>query len=553
MISQDLIFSQYAAQIQEWIGSCDPEKIKCNQPPSKVRPKRLIYFNHKLKIARLVCIRKMEDLPPYVALSYVWGKKENYRTTLDNLETHKGPKGIPEDGLLPQTIKDVFEMVRRLDFSYLWIDALCIVQGERGSEWETECKNMGDMYANAALVISAMASPSAHSGLLGSQSCYSDEQKRDFHTIMKTCRTMTQEEWKTKIKGTHPLLCRAWGFQERLLSRKIVHFTDVGLVWECLESRYCGCDLKSDHQELQRQINNLNTTLRACRDPGISKEKRQLRCRLMWRECVKSCTRRELTVKKDRLPAIEGIASYIRMPGSDDYPSKYLQGLWEDCLPWELLWYCDQTSGLKPEKFRPSFSWSSVDCGIEWPTCHDGRPPNTLGIPRSWPACQLDQIIQERESVAISTGTCFEFSLEDKITANRTPYICKVTVPEPGKLTMVTRTTPVWIPDTGSSNMKCIIRKKGSIHSLPFYPDIIMNKDMLGEGSTFTYVEIASLTDAKNDFPLFQAGLVVRPTSKPNEPISYERIGMAGRISCSLEQDGLNWSTGDDVKEITLN
>jgi hypothetical protein len=76
--------------------------------------------------------------------------------------------------------------------------------------------------------------------------------------------------------------------------------------------------------------------------------------------------RRELSLKNDRLPAIQGIASYIRQPNSKEYEKEYFEGLWRDCLPWELLWYYDQTLKLDTEKRRgPSFSWLSVDCGIE--------------------------------------------------------------------------------------------------------------------------------------------------------------------------------------------
>jgi hypothetical protein len=63
--------------------------------------------------------------PEYVALSYCWGLKGNFKTTLDNLPQmeHTIPRGK-----LPQTLADVFRMVRLLKFRYIWVDALCIVQ-----------------------------------------------------------------------------------------------------------------------------------------------------------------------------------------------------------------------------------------------------------------------------------------------------------------------------------------------------------------------------------------------------------------------------------------
>jgi hypothetical protein len=543
--------SQYAKQIQQWRKRCAGHG-ECNKPVSTVRPKRLIYITNN--IARLVHVHPKRKLPPYVALSYAWGEEKFYRTIPDNLSGMEGPRGqIPYDKL-PQTVKDVFDMVRRLRFRYLWIDALCIVQGDRG-EWKKESQKMGDTYANAALVISAVASPNANNGLFAQQHDFSKDQKREFHDIMRTCRTMTQKRWETEIKNTHPLLCRAWAFQERMLARRTVHFTPVGLVWECLESRDCGCDLIDDHKNFSSQINNMNTALKDCRDPNKHSKDR---CRLVWRECVKSYTRRVLSVKDDRLHAIEGIASYIRQPESNEYENEYFNGFWKDCLPWELLWYCDQTSTLNATKARnPTFSWSSVDCGIEWPACPDGKPAS--GGQRSWPACQLDRITHERKAAAISTGTCFEFSLEH-MKENRTLYLCKATLSNAYTIVVVARTTPVWIQETDSENKEYAIRKHGDhdekslskgTHSLPFYPDIAIDDKMLQENSTFFYVEIASLTNAKEDGPLFQAGLVVRQRPAKQQTL-FERIGMAGRISCAIEENGLNWSTGTEEEEITL-
>lgn len=95
----------------------------------------------------------------------------------------------------------------------------------------------------------------------------------------------------------------------------------------------------------------------------------------MWRECVKTFSRRLLTMLDDRGFAVTGVAELLRGPDCADL---YVSGLWKDALPYDLLWRCDQSTMLRKQKSRkPSWSWVSVDCGINWPIAKD---PGTLSI-----------------------------------------------------------------------------------------------------------------------------------------------------------------------------
>jgi len=44
------------------------------------------------------------------------------------------------------------------------------------------------------------------------------------------------------IRKDHPLLSRGWAYQERLLSRRTIHFTKGELQWECYQAFWCECD-----------------------------------------------------------------------------------------------------------------------------------------------------------------------------------------------------------------------------------------------------------------------------------------------------------------------
>ncbi|KAF2689128.1 heterokaryon incompatibility, partial [Lentithecium fluviatile CBS 122367] len=64
----------------------------------------------------------------------------------------------------PQTIRDAILMTRSLGVFYLWIDALCIIQG---SDDRCESARMADVYGNACFAIIAARTKSVNDGFFG--------------------------------------------------------------------------------------------------------------------------------------------------------------------------------------------------------------------------------------------------------------------------------------------------------------------------------------------------------------------------------------------------
>jgi len=531
-----------ARQIQQWLRACSNHPgHNCTQSGSDILPRRLIFLDTEPNTQRLV---QATGSPKYVALSYCWGPNanEHFKTVPSNL--HIMEKSIPHQDL-PQTLKDVFSLVRKLGYQYLWIDALCIVQDDNGAEWHTEAAKMGDVYANADLVIAAMASSGVNSGLnLASETNFTAEQKSEFHYIMRTCRTMTQQKWY-QIRSTYPLLCRGWAFQERLLARRIVHFTIMELIWECTGDRWCECggDVR---EKLTGSINNMNSALKQCRLD--SSPLRLMKQTLMWRECVKSYSKRDLTVNGDRLYAINGIASYIRGPDSPSYHQLYFHGLWKDSMPWDLLWYCDQTSEFASQKPRgPSYSWCSVDCGIEWMTCKHWEP-------------------QQKFSLAISTGTCLEFAQNEQDVQLAKFELLPPQAPQSGSHPAEERVVPLQIDSkmtavhirsySGSEKQALHPDSLGLVEAngsgctgvLPFYPDTDL-KDLESDDSRpYYYIEIMRSLPRN-------AGLVIRPKTDAQigeEGGLFERVGLAGDISCEVKIMDSCWSWSADVETCSV-
>ena len=92
---------------------------------------------------------------------------------------------------------------------------------------------MADIYRNAYLTIAATASYNSHEG------CFRLATNRNALTLQRTPGLLVREweehfplDWMGSLEA-YPLLQRAWVYQERRMSTRIVHFTNTQLVWKC--------------------------------------------------------------------------------------------------------------------------------------------------------------------------------------------------------------------------------------------------------------------------------------------------------------------------------
>ena len=104
----------------------------------------------------------------YAVLSYCWGTATAFTTTPATLNSRLDGFDIAE---MPQTLRDTVEVIRNMGCRYLWIDALCILQGSRqdavtAADWRYEAARMHWIYRNASLCIGAAGASSSDQGLM---------------------------------------------------------------------------------------------------------------------------------------------------------------------------------------------------------------------------------------------------------------------------------------------------------------------------------------------------------------------------------------------------
>ncbi|KAF8860157.1 HET-domain-containing protein, partial [Acephala macrosclerotiorum] len=98
----------------------------------------------------------------YACLSRPWCDRPNLVAKEASLESHT--KSLPFE-TLPQIFKDAILVTRALGISFLWIDALCIIQASL-EDWAQEAEMMCDVFRNSYITIAAGAATDSSSGFL---------------------------------------------------------------------------------------------------------------------------------------------------------------------------------------------------------------------------------------------------------------------------------------------------------------------------------------------------------------------------------------------------
>jgi hypothetical protein len=160
-------------------------------------------------------------------LSHCWGTTPIFRLLTGNIETLQ--KSLPVEHL-PQTFQDAILLTRRLGIEYIWIDSLCIIQ-DSITDWAKESVTMGDVYKHAYCNIAATGFPDGQKGLyvkrdpqllqlLEFRIPSGPRKNRDIPSGSYYC---IDSVWENEVIDA-PLNKRAWVFQERYLSPRILHF-----------------------------------------------------------------------------------------------------------------------------------------------------------------------------------------------------------------------------------------------------------------------------------------------------------------------------------------
>ena len=361
----------------QWFRHCSENHITCNHTGSREKwvPTRLVHIESADTVR---VIETGADTPTvdYIALSHCWGSHPLLTLTQANYTTLQ--TGLPMSAL-PKTFRHAIEVAMWFSIKYLWIDSLCIIQ-DSTQDWQSEAVTMKDVYKNAILTIAATGAANSTIGCFFER----DQTLNTGFEIPVSRDGKTYEQWIcfdmwlwANGVSQAALNKRAWVVQERLLSRRVLHFGTQQVFWECRELDAC----EACPHGLPNTLKELNRfkSIGSSRVTGPDGEHSKYATYLgQWEYVVDAYTRSHLTRSTDKVVAIAGIASDF----VDIYKDEYLAGLWRQYLPEQLMWKVSlgdigDGSGSwakrSPYYRAPSWSWLTIDGPVDAGSSH-GKP-----------------------------------------------------------------------------------------------------------------------------------------------------------------------------------
>ncbi|KAI0854501.1 HET-domain-containing protein [Xylaria cubensis] len=354
--------------ITEWLASC-LQHPKCRETASGSQfdvsnqplPTRCIFIEPNSGGNAVFRLCETESQRgSYVTLSHRWtGQTELTRTTTSNYDKRKDG----DFGFLPAVFVDAMEVVLSQGIQYIWIDSLCIIQeGDGGTDWGKESLRMADYYQHAVFTImSAVTSP--FDGLFRPQS-YRQLVRlpyRDKHGCRSGYFFVFRHGYFNAYidMAFSDIYDRGWIFQEWVLSRRLVNFTDKGIIFTCRSSLPLYEDLNVIDIGLSGTLGPF-TQLRTIFCSGTPAGE-------LWCRLINRYARLRLTKKEDRLVAVAGIADeYRRILVTQNITDlRYIAGLWMWDIHQGLLWH-RTSKGATRLPTEPSWSWTCSLSFVDW-------------------------------------------------------------------------------------------------------------------------------------------------------------------------------------------
>lgn len=333
----------------------------------------------------------------WVALSYVWSLASP-RVSADagTCQPGLGHAGMALPSSLLGIVSDAMEATLALGYRYLWTDQFCINQCDK-DEVADQVGKMDRIYRGAELTLVAA---SARNGLPGSKALPRAEPKSvvvdhlDFFVApMDPIGDIASSVWVT----------RGWCYQEEMLSRRLLYFTEAGVLFKCSRmtcyEAMRGLEIEANPQEMEtksriHQIPNHLDTLPL----GLEYPAGKANCKVLLDRClegkgsadrsvptarfhikaarqvISEFTRKRLSFDDDSLNAVSGVLNVF---GAIDPPVRFCQGLpvsqdtpasFTDSLLLEsLCWYHKDPSSVRRRDQFPSWSWAGWSGTVSWP------------------------------------------------------------------------------------------------------------------------------------------------------------------------------------------
>jgi hypothetical protein len=307
----------------------------------------------------------VDQLSDYCTLTYRWGKGPPdcmLRTEFT------GERVSPLESL-PQTFKDAIIIARALKIRFIWIDAMCIIQPSAHgdfADWNAEGPRMWLVYQNAICNIAATCSSDPNDGFLSrvgtdNMAPCSIPRETEDGEIQPVFFMSSKNAFEESVVISS-LNRRGWVAQERLLSRRILHFTEEKVFWECQADH-----VNDDFSDRRRGIRWDHV-----QHPSLLTYEH-------WQSFIEFYSKSSFTQPADRLIALSSIARSVRV---EMFGTTYFAGIWKEhlvaCLSWTSKRSCSAHLRRRYLAMAPSWSWASVPGDIAYPYLDFHETPKSV-------------------------------------------------------------------------------------------------------------------------------------------------------------------------------
>lgn len=376
--------SESADTVRKWMSTCSLQHSRCSKNVNPTSyPSRLLEVG-KTGI-RLVPTRQEKVHGPYVALSYCWGPPPHNFLRLTSSNMDRLQAGI-QDEQLPVAFQEAISFIRLLNIRYIWIDCLCIIQDGPGSkeDWIHESSRMHQVYSECLLCLALDRAKSPQESILtgpipGFAAPFDIKTNGD----NAASRVVVPQWYYDKAHCHQPLCLRAWAFQERFLSARVVGFGVAEVSWACRELHFATESFPAGAGELRNKglgYSAMSHPIFSDLDEGSHLNKL---CK-KWFLILTYYTSRSLTYpESDKLVALSAITTRMGQLMDDEN----VQGHFWKTIIRSLFWSCSWIS-----------SWPPQTSGNWRPTARRAHLPrnendSNFHVPPTWSWACVDGII----------------------------------------------------------------------------------------------------------------------------------------------------------------
>ncbi|KAI1355930.1 heterokaryon incompatibility protein-domain-containing protein [Xylaria sp. FL0043] len=324
----------------------------------------------------------------FAALSYCWGGQQKLKLSTTSKEALMA--GIAFSSL-PRTFQDAVVVASKMGLSYLWVDALCIMQDDEEDK-ERELAVMAKVYQNATFTIVASRANSVEEGFLGPRLPFEDSCRIPFRLRVRYSKGSSETDTETEeanlyssavcfpkmdmitsddegLEPVDPVFTRAWCFQEIALSGTVIEFgvlvTRIRHVYSLSGKLAVNYALDGWHNDWRK------TNVIVTHEVLQSTKNAEGNVVGLWGSVVENYSPLALSLPEDRLPALSALAETFS-PYFDGNDISYLAGLWRDTMPQALFWtvnVMEPNRDGRPHRdarmHAPTWSWASVTSGVK--------------------------------------------------------------------------------------------------------------------------------------------------------------------------------------------